>query len=489
MNPNHNTPQTGSKAVLAQQRYIEQVQQLLAERYGERLPLCHVHSYGCQQNVSDGEKLKGMLAQLGYGFCDHPTDADFVLYNTCAVRENAENRIFGNVGALKALKQQKKGMLIGLCGCMMQQQEMVERIKSKFPYVDLVFGTHVLHRLPELLFEVLSTQTNVYQIEDTGGEIVEEIPIHRDGTIKTGVPIMYGCDNFCTYCIVPHVRGRERSRSPQAILDEIAGLIAAGFREITLLGQNVNSYAPDPAQLGESGAGCVDFAGLLRAINALPGDFRVRFMTSHPKDASRELLDTMASCEKICKHFHLPVQSGSNRILKAMNRGYTRESYLELISYARTVMPQLSFSSDIIVGFPGETREDFEQTKSLVEAVGYDVLYTFIYSKRPGTAAATLPDPVPYAEKARWLNELLSIQQPISHQNVAKQVGKRVRVLVEAEGKTAPGYLMGRTDSFLVVEFKGSLPQIGSFVEVELMDSKNFTLLGRQISNQEVTPS
>lgn len=456
-----------------QKQYMERVQLTLHNRYGDQLPLAHVHSYGCQQNVSDGEKLKGMLAQMGYGFCDTPQDANLVLYNTCAVRKNAEDRVFGNVGALKNQKRNQKGMLIGLCGCMMQQPHIVEQLKQHYPYVDLVFGTHALHLLPQILYQALQTNQNIYHTQDSDGMIAEDLPIRRDGTIKAWVPIMYGCNHFCTYCIVPYVRGRERSRTPEAILTEIRGLIAEGFKEITLLGQNVNSYGKG---LTES----TNFSDLLRRINAIPGDFCIRFMTSHPKDATPELIDTIAACEKVCKHFHLPVQSGSDRILQRMNRHYTKSSYLALVEYAKQKIPNLSFTSDIIVGFPGEQREDFVETLDLLQRVQYDSLFTFIYSKRVGTAAANMQDPVPHEVKTQWFTELLALQKPISHQNAAAYIGKTIRVLAEGEGRTAQGYLTGRSDQFMVVEFEGTPAQIGTFVDVEIQRNKGWTLLGVQ---------
>ena len=453
-----------------QQEYAEKVRGLLQERYSSP-PVAHVHSYGCQQNVSDGEKIKGMLAQMGYGFSESTQDADLVIYNTCAVRENAEDRVFGNVGALKHNKRRRKGMLIGLCGCMMQQDHIVERLKKSFPYVDLIFGTHVLHRLPELLWQALTTRERVFETPDSDGVIAEHLPVRRDGTLKAWVPIMYGCNNFCTYCIVPYVRGRERSRTPDEILQEIRGLIADGYKEVTLLGQNVNSYGRG---LDEP----VNFSELLRRINAIEGDFRIRFMTSHPKDATPELIDTMAECGKVCPHLHLPVQSGSDRILQAMNRRYDAESYLRLVEYARKRIPDISLTSDIIVGFPGETREDFLQTLKLVERVGYDSLFTFIYSKRVGTKAAELPDPVPAEEKTKWLMELLELQKKLVEYRFASHVGETMRVLADGPGKTGNGYLTGRTGQNFIVEFPAPESMIGSFVQVRITRAFNWALQG-----------
>ena len=383
----------------AQKEYAEKVRELNSAR--ELPPIAHVHSFGCQQNVSDGEKIKGMLAMMGYGFSDSADGADLVLFNTCAVRENAEDRVFGNLGALKHNKKLKPDMLIGVCGCMVQQEHITERIKKSFPYVDMVFGTHVLHTLPQLIYEALTTHKRQISIPQMDGVIAEGIPLRRESKLKASIPIMYGCNNFCTYCIVPYVRGRERSRDPEEIVREAEQLVADGYKELLLLGQNVNSY----------GRGTdVDFPELLRRINAIPGEFKISYMSSHPKDATHELIDTIAECEKVTRHFHLPVQSGSSRILKLMNRSYTREHYLELINYAKEHIPDVALTSDIIVGFPGETYEDFQETLSLIREVKYDSLFTFIYSPRKGTKAAEMPDPISQEEKGRWFRELLEVQ-------------------------------------------------------------------------------
>ncbi|MEG0542256.1 MAG: tRNA (N6-isopentenyl adenosine(37)-C2)-methylthiotransferase MiaB, partial [Angelakisella sp.] len=376
--------------------YILLVRGILAERY-ETPPLAYVHSYGCQQSVADGEKLKGLLAEMGYGFTDNKDDADFVLYNTCAVRENAEQRVFGNVGALVHHKRRKPHMIIGLSGCMTEQQHIADKLRRSYPHVDLVMGTNAFSQLPQMVYEKLVHNKRFIKSDDSAQNLpVEEgIPTRRDGTIKAWVPVMYGCDNFCSYCIVPYVRGRERSRESGAILNEIAGLVAEGYKEITLLGQNVNSYGKG---LSEE----INFAGLLRQINNISGDFIIRFMTSHPKDCTRELIDAMADCKKVARHLHLPVQCGSNRILSEMNRRYTTEQYYELIDYARQRMPDIDLSSDIIVGFPGETYEDFAQTLALIKQVAYTTLYTFIYSRRSGTKAESFPDPIPYDQKSAW---------------------------------------------------------------------------------------
>ena len=327
-------------------------------------PLAFVHSYGCQQNVNDGERIKGVLVDIGYGLCDKPEDADLILFNTCAVREHAEQRVFGNVGALKGLKEKKPGLIIGLCGCMANQKHVVEKLRKSYPYVDLVFGVDGIDTLPQLIAQKLQKHKRVLLDPAQRPVIVENIPIRRESEFRAWLPIMYGCDNFCTYCIVPYVRGREKSRKPGDILAEFRSLVEAGYKEITLLGQNVNSY-------GKGLEEQIDFSDLLNLLCTVPGDYHIRFMTSHPKDASHKLIDTIAAQPKLCKHLHLPVQCGSDRLLQQMNRHYTVEQYLELIDYARKTVPGITFSSDIIVGFPGETEEDFVKTLELVRKVGY----------------------------------------------------------------------------------------------------------------------
>ncbi len=465
--------QVPQEQLLQQKEYADQVRSLLEELYPAP-PLAYVHSYGCQGNVSDGEKLKGMLAEMGYGFCDQAEQADLVLFNTCAIRENAEDRIFGNVGALKRWKAQSPKHKLLLCGCMMQQPHIVEKLKQSYPYVDLIFGTHVIHQLPQLLLSVLQQHKRVFYTPESDGVIAEGLPIRRDGELKAWVPIMYGCNNFCTYCIVPYVKGRERSRQPEAILAEVRQLVEQGYKEITLLGQNVNSY-------GKTLEHPITFAQLLRQIDAIPGDFRIRFMTSHPKDATKELFDVMAASEKICHHLHLPVQCGSDRILQAMNRRYTVEQYLKLIDYARSVMPDISFTTDIIVGFPGETLEDFQGTLDLLKKVRYDSLFSFIYSKRVGTKAAAMPDDTPHSVKSDRLQELLALQRTIGEEVLKEYVGKTLRILVDGTGKSGEGYLTGRTDQFLIVDFPGDRSLIGQFVTVKITKALNWALLGELV--------
>ena len=446
---------------------------LVAEWY-ESPPLAYIHSFGCQQNVNDGEKIKGVLTDIGYGLCDTVEEADLILFNTCAVREHAEQRVFGNVGALKRLKKDKPNLIIGLCGCMAQQQSIVDKIKESYPFVDIVFGVNAIDTLPEILCEKIGgNKKRILVNPKERTEVVEETPIRRDSNFRAWLPIMYGCDNFCTYCIVPYVRGRERSRRSEDILAEFKELVDAGYKEITLLGQNVNSYGKG---LDEQ----IDFSDLLNLLCTVPGDYHIRFMTSHPKDASRKLIDTIAQQEKICNHLHLPVQCGSDRLLKEMNRHYTVEQYLDLMNYAKEKIPGITFSSDIIVGFPGETEEDFEGTLKLIQEVGYMQLFTFIYSKRSGTKAATMPDPTTRKEKTDRMSRLLAIQDEIARKLVSELVGQTQRVLVEGTGREE-GYLSGRLTNNLVVEFLGDKELIGSYATVKFTASRGTILKGELV--------
>ena len=427
-------------------------------------PLAFVHSYGCQQNVNDGERIKGVLMDIGYGLCDKPEDADLILFNTCAVREHAEQRVFGNVGALKGLKEKKHGLIIGLCGCMANQKHVVEKLRQSYPYVDLVFGVDGIDTLPQLIAQKLQKHKRVLMEPAQRPVIVENIPIRRESEFRAWLPIMYGCDNFCTYCIVPYVRGREKSRKPGDILAEFKSLVEAGYKEITLLGQNVNSY-------GKGLEEQVDFSDLLNLLCTVPGDYHIRFMTSHPKDASFKLIDTIAAQPKICKHLHLPVQCGSDRLLVQMNRHYTVEHYLELIEYARKKVPGITFSSDIIVGFPGETEEDFEATLELIKKVRYMQLFTFIYSKRSGTKAADMPDPYTHKQKADRMGRLLAVQEEIACEQTAALVGQTQVALVEGHGR-GEGLLNGRLRNNLVAEFAGDPALIGSEVQLHITGSR-----------------
>ncbi len=448
------------EAVLAEQSsYMERVRKILLSRY-KSPPKAFIHTYGCQQNVSDSERMQGLLLEMGYEFCESPEEADLVLFNTCAVREHAEDRVWGNIGVLKKYKKAHPDMIIAVCGCMTQQQKNADRLRRSFPYVDLVFGTYSRWKLPQFLYSRLTGGPRVFHLEENEDDIKEGFPVKRDGTFKAWIPIMYGCNNFCTYCIVPYVRGRERSRNPEDILEEVRSVVKSGCREITLLGQNVNSY-------GKGETHGVNFAKLLRLINEIEGEFRIRFMTSHPKDCTEELLDAMRDCDKVCRHLHLPVQSGSDRILTAMNRHYNRETYLRLIEGAKERMPDIELTSDIIVGFPGETYEDFRDTVSLVKQVGYQSLFTFIYSPRHGTPAAELPDPVSREEKGKWFSELLAVQEELGERITAGHVGKSYRVLCEDEGRQ-DGFIAGRTDGNTVIEFQGDKSLIGNFVTVKV---------------------
>ena len=441
----------------------------------DRTPRAYVETYGCQQNEADSERIRGMLAQSGYAIADEAEKADVVVMNTCAIREHAEQRVFGNLGALTHTKRRHPAQKIFLCGCMAGQEIVVNRIKNSYPHVDGVFSTHHLWQFPEILYRVLTGKKRVFFTEDEAGSIAEGLPQLRDQTLKAWVSIMYGCNNFCTYCIVPYVRGRERSRKMEDILAECREVIAAGAKEITLLGQNVNSYGKD---LPEK----VDFADLLAQIAKIPGQFLIRFMTSHPRDASKKLFDTMAAEPKIAKQLHLPFQSGSSRILKAMNRHYDRAHYLELVSYAKSVMPDLVLTSDVIVGFPGETEEDFEETLSLISQVHYDSLFTFIFSPRPGTPAASMEDPTPKEEKNRRFDALCALQNSISETIHSGYIGKTMTCLVDGKDKDL---LTARTEGGRLVRFSGEDCLIGTFADITITGATTWSLTGRLNKNRE----
>ena len=433
-----------------------------------RTPTAYVETYGCQQNEADSEKLRGYLVQSGYQIVHDAEGADVVVMNTCAIREHAEQRVFGNLGALTHTKRRHPEQKIFLCGCMAGETKVSDRIQKSYPHVDGVFSTHHLWQFPEILWKVLSSKKRQFYIADEPGSIAEGIPQVRDSQLKAWVSIMYGCNNFCTYCIVPYVRGRERSRQPEEILDECRRLIEGGAKEITLLGQNVNSYGKD------LDAG-MDFADLLAAIASLPGDFLVRFMTSHPRDASTKLFDTMAKYPKIAKQLHLPFQSGSSRVLKAMNRHYDRQTYLDKVLYAKSVMPDLVLTSDVIVGFPGETEEEFEETISLIQQVHYDSLFTFIFSPRPGTPAAQMEDPTPKEEKNRRFDRLCAVQNAISEEIHSQYIGKTLRCLVDGRDKDL---LTARTEGGRLVRFAGPKELIGSYQPVTITGATTWSLTG-----------
>ena len=434
-------------------------------------PKAFVDTYGCQQNESDSEKLRGMLSEMGYLFTSSEKEADVIVINTCAVREHAEKRVLGNVGALTHTKRENPNQIIAVCGCMVQQPEMADKIKRSYRHVDMVFGPHVLWRFPEFLSSVLSEHGRVFSIEDSPGAIAEGIPALRDGKIKAWLSIMYGCNNFCSYCVVPYVRGRERSRSPEVIIGEAKQLIADGYKDITLLGQNVNSYGKD---LGDS----CDFSEILRRINELNGDFLIRFMTSHPKDASERLFKTMAECEKVAKHIHLPFQAGNDRVLREMNRKYTQAEYLALIDSARSYMPDIVLTSDIIVGFPGETDDEFEDTLHVIEKVGFDALFTFIYSKRGGTPAANMSDNYTRQDKQRRFDKLLQLQNAISEKKHEAYIGTVQRVLIDGESGDVRFPLTARTNGGRLVRHSGEKELIGSFADVKITDCSTWSLYG-----------
>ena len=433
-----------------------------------RTPTAYVETYGCQQNEADSEKLRGYLVQSGYQIVHDAEGADVVVMNTCAIREHAEQRVFGNLGALTHTKRRHPEQKIFLCGCMAGETKVSDRIQKSYPHVDGVFSTHHLWQFPEILWKVLSGKKRQFYIADEPGSIAEGIPQVRDSQLKAWVSIMYGCNNFCTYCIVPYVRGRERSRQPVEILDECRRLIEGGAKEITLLGQNVNSYGKD------LDAG-MDFADLLAAIASLPGDFLVRFMTSHPRDASTKLFDTMAKYPKIAKQLHLPFQSGSSRVLKAMNRHYDRQTYLDKVLYAKSVMPDLVLTSDVIVGFPGESEEEFEETISLIQQVHYDSLFTFIFSPRPGTPAAQMEDPTPKEEKNRRFDRLCAVQNAISEEIHSQYIGKTLRCLVDGRDKDL---LTARTEGGRLVRFAGPEELIGSYQPITITGATTWSLTG-----------
>ena len=465
---------TVTDAEMAEQRaYMAELAAWNARYAAEngRMRRCYVQTFGCQQNEADSERLAGMAEAMGYAHADCPEDADLILINTCAVREHAEERALSITGQFKHLKEKNPELVIGICGCMVSQETRKERIKHSYPYVSFLFGTSMLYRMPEILYRYLQEHKRQFFL-DAGdpGNIAEGIPVRRVSDKQAWVSIMYGCNNFCTYCIVPYVRGRERSRDPERILDEIRGLIAEGYREFTLLGQNVNSYGRD---LEEK----IDFPDLLEQICALEGDFRVHFMTSHPKDASKKLIDVMAEHEKAAKHFHLPLQSGSDRVLSAMNRRYTIAQYLDILGYMRQRMPDITVTSDIIVGFPTETEEEFEETLDAIKAARCDQLFTFIYSPRTGTPAAQmeqLPDDVKGARMAR----LLAVQNEIMLEKNRACVGREYDILVEGVSRGDKTMYAGRTEGGKLVHFPAdeALSLTGKTVRVKITKAETYNL-------------
>ena len=457
---------------LRQYYYIEKAKQYVeeeAKNLGRSLTFC-VTTFGCQMNARDSEKLRGILNQIGYEEAEED-EADFVIYNTCSVRENANTRVYGRLGQLKPRKKQQPHMMIGLCGCMMQEPEVIAKLKKSYSFVDIIFGTHNIYKFAELICERYEAGKMVVDIWEDTDKIVEDLPNERKYAFKSGINIMFGCNNFCSYCIVPYVRGRERSRKPEAIIREIERLVKDGVSEVMLLGQNVNSY-------GKTLDEPITFAELLRRIEKIEGLKRIRFMTSHPKDLSDELIEVMASSEKICKHLHLPVQSGSTRILKKMNRRYTKESYLELAEKIKKAVPDISLTTDIIVGFPGETEEDFQETLDVVRKVRYDSAFTFIYSKRTGTPAAAMEDQIPADVVKDRFDRLLSEVQSIASEVCAVHEGKDMEVLVESVSDHDASMVTGRMSNNLLVHFKGTKEMIGTYVTVHLTECKGFYYLG-----------
>ena len=466
------TPVIPAEDVQRQREYCAEIRALNSQLSGT--PLAYVDTYGCQQNEADSELIRGMLTDMGYEMTDTDQDADVIVINTCAIREHAEQRVFGNVGALVHGKRRKPSQIICLCGCMAQEPHVAEKLRKSYQHVDLVFGPHALWRFPEFLRRVYLRRGRVFEIENSDGAIVEGLPVRRSGTIKAWVSIMYGCNNFCTYCIVPHVRGRERSREPDVILAEIRQLAEQGYKDITLLGQNVNSYGKD-LDCG------VDFPELLRRANDIPGDFLLRFMTSHPKDATEKLFDVMRDCEKVAPVIHLPFQSGSSRVLQAMNRRYTREQYLEKVAALRARISDVVLTSDVIVGFPGETTAEFEETLSLIEQVRFDALFTFIYSPRKGTPAAEMDDPMSKEEKSANFNRLVEAQNRISLEKHQAYIGTVQRCLIDGESDDARSSLNARTPGNRLVHLNGDLSLIGTFADVKITGCSTWALFGELV--------
>ena len=439
-----------------------------------KTPLAMVDTFGCQQNVADSQHIMGMLEAMGCGFTDRPEQADIVVLNTCAIRDHAEKRVYGNLGALTHTKKANPEQIICLCGCMAQRPEIAEKVRTSYRHVDLVFGPQAMWKFPELLYRVYTRRGRVFSVEEEHGTIAEGMPVVREGRTRAWVSIMYGCNNFCSYCIVPYVRGRERSRDMDKIVAEVKELAAQGYKEITLLGQNVNSYGKDlePRR---------DFADLLQELDKIDGDFLLRFMSSQPKDASFKLFDVMAGSRHVAHQLHLPVQSGCDRVLRAMNRPYDRARYLELITYARKVMPDLVLTSDVIIGFPGETEAEAMETVDLVRQVEFDALFTFIFSPRPGTPAAKMDDPVPRAEKQKWFDTLCAVQNEISARLHACYVGKTLRCLVDGETDDARWPLSARTAGGRLVHLVGDKSALGQYRDIKITDSNTWALFGEMV--------
>lgn len=449
---------------------------ILHQNNSDKKKLYYIETWGCQMNEEDSEKLSGMLENMGYIKTETRNESDIIIFNTCCVRENAELKVYGNLGELKALKKSNPNLIIAVSGCMMQQKGIPELIKKKYPHVDIIFGTHNIHRLPELLNNALQARSTIIEIWDAEGDIIEGLPIQREGDIKAFVTIMYGCNNFCTYCIVPYTRGRERSRDPQSIINEIKELASKGYKEITLLGQNVNSYGKDLKN--------ITFAGLLRMVNEVEGIERIRFMTSHPKDLTDDVILAVKECKKVCEQIHLPVQSGSTQILKKMNRKYTKKDYLSLVEKIKSEIDGAVLTTDIIVGFPGESEEDFNETLDLVSKVEYDSAFTFIYSVRKGTPAERYETQVPENVKHERFNRLVELLNSISQKKNSEYKDKIVEVLVEGYSKNDETRLTGRTRTGKLVNFTGGdIDLKGKLVNVKIIEPQTWTLQGQLVND------
>lgn len=457
-----------------QKEYIKKLAIETKKRFPDRKPLMNISTWGCQMNEHDSENIFGMLEKMGYGVTEEQSDADLIIYNTCAVRENAELKVYGNLHVLKKYKEKNPDLVIAVCGCMMQQPHVVEEIKNKYPHVNLVFGTHNIYKFPELLNTVIESDEAMYDIWDIDGRIIEGLPTQRKHDIKAFVNIMYGCNNFCTYCIVPYTRGRERSRNPEDIITEAKKLVEGGVKEITLLGQNVNSY-------GKTFEPQYPFHRLLEDMNNIEGLERIRFMTSHPKDISDELIDAIANLEKVCESLHLPVQSGSSRVLKEMRRHYTKEDYLSIIDKVKEKVDGIGLTTDIMVGFPGETEEDFAHTLDVVRKAQYDLAFTFLYSVRKGTVAENMDNHIDEDVKKDRFDRLLAVVNEAATKTAQAYQDKVVEVLVEGVSKKNPEYMMGRNRQNKLVNFKGTEDLIGKLVNVKITEPKSFSLNGEMI--------
>ena len=460
--------QVSPEKMQEQRRIIEKIKAEVAQK-GEAL-YAYVETFGCAQNENDSERLRGMLSDMGYLMADSENGADVIIYNTCAVRENAEQRVFGRLGALKSLKATNPNLIIGVCGCMFQQKENIEEIRKKYRHIDLAFGTHSLYEFPTLFYKARN-QERAFSHYETDGEIAEGISIVRDNSNVAKISVMYGCNNFCTYCIVPYVRGRERSRLPENILKEVENAAKDGYKEIMLLGQNVNSYGKDLED-------AIDFATLLEMVCKVDGIERIRFMTSHPKDISPRLIDVMAKEDKICKQLHLPIQSGSNRVLKEMNRKYTREAYLDIVKMVRDKIPHIVLTTDIIVGFPTEEDQDLEDTIDILRQVEFDMAFSFIYSKRRGTPAAEMPMALTEERIHQNFNRMNDVLNEIALKKNQMLVGRKFLIVPEGTSKNNDKFLTGRTDGGKVVNFEGPASLVGQAVKVKITEAKTWSLTG-----------